>query len=253
MRRRSKQALAALVVVLVVFSLFQTPLLNTVRGWIWGWLVGAVGRMGGYHALDDNSAARESTLLAENIRLKAELQDYSRLRQQLGTPGFTDWRAVPVAFAGRPLDTFQSKFLISKGARDGLQLGAPLVVHGSTLVGFITELSERAAVGQLILAPETTLAAQVVSDGESEAGRATGLVRGQHYTSLLLTTVPRDVSLKDGQAVVTEVKAGALPFGLLLGTIAGIQSSANDVYQEATLKLPYDVDQLRVGVVLLPR
>ncbi len=253
MRQRSRQALIALVAVVLVLGIFQTPLLHTARGRVWGWLVGAVGRVGGYAVINASSAARESTLLAENIRLKAELQDYAHLKAQLGAPGFTDWRAVPVALVGRPLDTFQSKFLLSKGTRDGLVLGAPVVVYGSMLAGFIVELSESTAVGQLLLAPGTTLAAQVVSEGDAEGVSATGLVRGQHYTSLLLTTVPRDVPLTGGQAVVTEAKAGALPFGLLLGTIADIQSSENDVYQEAALRLPYDVDQLQAGVVLLPR
>lgn len=253
MRPRTRRAWLLLVSIAVILGIFQTPLLGTTRGWVWAWLVAAAGRFGGYTVIDDRSAVRESALLAENIRLKAELQDYSRLKTQLGTPSFAEFRTVPVALAGRPLDTFQSKFLLSKGARDGLVLGAPLVVNSSALIGFIAELSETTAVGQLVLAPETTLAAQVAPTDADATLRATGLVRGQHYTSLLLTTVPRDVPLKADQAVVTEAKVGVVPFGLLLGTINSIQSSENDVYQEATLTLPYDVDQLRAAVVLLPR
>lgn len=253
MRQRSRQALLVLIIVLVVFGVFQTPLLSMARGWVWGWLVAVTERLGGYQTIDADGAARERALLAENIRLRTELQDYRSLKAQLGTPGFTDFQAVPVALVGRPLDTFRSQFFLSKGARDGLVLGAPIVIQGSTLIGFITELSERAAVGQLVLAPTTTLAAQVVPESAETIVRATGLVRGQLYTSLLLTTVPRDVPLKANQAVVTDVKVGTVPLGLLLGTIGTIQSNENDVYQEATLTLPYDVDQLRAAVVLLPR
>lgn len=255
MRGRSKRAVAALVIGLFVIGVFQTPVLAVARGWVWDWLVRGVGQVVGYQEIDVNNATRESSLLAENIRLKAELQDYARLRQQLGTPSFVDFRAVPVAFVGRPLDTFQSKFLLSRGAHDGLVLGAPIVVRGSALLGFVVELSDATAIGQLVVAPDTALAAQVVSDGEgdTEQPKANGLVRGQYYTSLLLTTVPRDIPLQADQAVVTEAKTGVLPFGLLLGTIQSIQSSENDVYQEAALRLPYDVYGLGAGVVLLPR
>lgn len=246
MRRRSRWALLVLVAVLAVFGLLQTPLLGMVRGRVWSWWVASVGRLGGYEGLDKDRASRESSLLAENIRLKAEQQDYERLRQQLGTASFAGFRSVPVVL-GRPLDTFRSQFLLSKGTQDGLTLGAPLVVQGSVLIGFITDLREQTAVAQLLLAPGTTLAVQV------EPAGATGLVRGHYYTSLLLTTVPRDIVLKEQQAVVTEAKPNVLPFGLVIGTIARIQSSDNAVYQEARLALPYEVDQLRAANILLPR
>lgn len=247
MRRRSQRAALVLVIVVVTLGVLQTPVLSTARGWTWGWWSGVVSRWSGSVALTTEGGQRESTLLAENLRLHAELHDYQRLRQQLGTPSFEGFRAVPVAVVGRPLDAFHSLFLLSKGARDGLVLGAPLVIQGSTLVGFITELKETTAVGQLLLAPETTLSVQVEPDG------ATGLVQGRQYTSLWLTTVPRDVSLREHQVVVTEAKPAVVPFGLVVGTITSIQSSDNAVYQEAVLSLPYDVDSLRAGVVLLPR
>lgn len=255
MHRRSKRAVWVLLVGLVILGALQTPLLKSVRGWWWDWWVYMLGRATGYEPISSESALREQALLAENIRLKAELKDYERLRRQLGTPARTDWRTVPVAFVGRPLDIFQSQFLLSKGAGDGLVIGAPVVINGSTLVGLITELKEHSAVGQLLTASDTTLAAQVAPEPASGPNEvvASGLVRGQHYTALRLTTVPRDAPLKIGQAVVTEIRSGTLPFGLFIGTVGTIESSANDVYQEATLQLPYDADQLRAGVVLLPR
>lgn len=247
MRQRSQRALLTLVGIGVGLALLQTPLLRVARGWVWERWSSVVAGVAGYIPVTDEGRQRERSLLADNIRLQAEQHDYVRLRQQLGTPSFADYRSLPVAFVGRPLDTFHSKFLLSKGARDGLLLGAPIVVHGSTLLGFVVELKDTTAVGQLLFAPETTLPVQIEPDG------ATGLVRGQHYTSLLLTTVPRDVVLREHQAVVTEAKPSILPFGLVVGNIAHIQSSDNAVYQEATLTLPYEVDQLRAGVVLLPR
>lgn len=252
MRARAQRALLILVAVLLVLGVFQTPLLAAVRSRVWGSWVVLVGYITRQEEITTAQAARERELLAENIRLKAELWDYQRLRHQLGTPGFTDFRAVPVAVVGRPLDTFQSKFLLSKGARDGLTLGAPIVIQGDVLLGFITELKEEVAVGQLLLFPETALAAVVMSP-DSATMAAAGLVRGRHYTALRLTTVPRDVPLKTDQAVVTEARPGVLPFGLLIGMIRDVQSSASDVYQEATLALPYNVDQLRAAVVLLPQ
>jgi cell shape-determining protein MreC len=178
------------------------------------------------------------------------LADYDRLTAQIGSPSFAGFKAIPTAVVGRPLDTFHSEFILSRGAKDGIVLGAPLVINGSTIIGFVTELHHDSSVGRLLLHPSTTLAAEVEGDNEQ---RIQGLVVGDRYTAIRFTTVPRDLELKKDQAVVTTAKPNELPGGLLIGTITVINNQQNAAYQEAQLKLPYNPDQLSaVAVLVLP-
>lgn len=249
MKRRSYIAISLLALILLVFLALQTPLLSGIRGVAWrGWLavvtfVLPVGRL----AIDNDVEEQLRVLTTENIRLKAQEQDYTRLRDQLGSPAFASYRSIPAEVAARPLDTFGVSFTINRGAQEGVTLGAPVVVYGSTLLGFITQLHEHTAVVQLLLHPSTNLAVEILNEGN-----ARGLLVGRRYTSLAITTVPRDAQITSSQEVVTVAREG-LPHGLRVGTIGTPLREENQAYQEATITLPYDPDDVRaVNVIVEP-
>lgn len=249
MRRRSKIALTIGAIVLAVLLLLQTPLLERLRGHAWSvWLstvarVFALGRLSSDATVDK----RLQELLLENLRLKAQLQEYGQLKEQVASPAFESFRVIPAEIVVRPLDAFRSQMIINQGTADGVTLNAPVVVYGSSLVGFVTELHEQSAVIQLLLHPSTNFAAEVVNEMRPE-----GLLVGRHYTSLVLTRVPLDAELASDQTVVTPAREG-VPAGLVVGMIGSITRQENEAFQEAQLKLPYDPDQLRaVNVLVLP-
>lgn len=249
MPRRSLIAAITLTTLIVAGLLLQTPLLRHVRSAAWTVWLSAVARVftiGPFNVSHDVDTQLQE-LLAENVRLKWEQREFLLLKEQLGNPAYASFRNIPAIVAARPLDTFHSQFTINRGAKDGVTLDAPVVVYGSTLVGFVTELHEHAATVQLLLHPATNLAAQVASDK-----RPKGLVAGRHFTSLALTTVPRDATLTPGQDVVTVGKEG-LPEGLLIGKISFVQSAEDAAYHEAVVSLLFDPDSLRaVNVLVLP-
>jgi cell shape-determining protein MreC len=252
MSRRNLWALSILLLILLSGGFLLTPLMSSVRSAAWSGWITLIARLTGNQPQPADQVRLE-TLLAENIRLEAELADYRRLRAHLGTPAYRDFKMIPAAIVGRPLDTFRSEFVISRGARAGVTLGAPVITSGSTLVGFISSLQEDSAVVRLLFHPTATLTVDILPHTEAERTEliGSGLVQGRHYTSLLLTTVPRDVILQEGAVVVSAAKAGQLPFGLFLGTIAELRGSKNEVYQEALLSVPYDADELRAVTVLV--
>lgn len=247
MKRRSYIALSLLALILLGFLALQTPLLRGIRGTAWrGWLsVVTVVLPVGQLSIENDVETQLQVLTTENIRLKAEVQDYQRLREQLGSPAFASYRVIPAEVSGRPLDTFGVSFTINRGAKDGVTLQAPVVVYGSTLIGFVAQLHEHTAVVQLLLHPSTNLAVEIL--GESNAR---GLLVGRRYTSLAITTVPRDAQLKSTQEVVTVAREG-LPHGLRIGTIGTPLREENQAYQEATITMPYDPDDLRAVNVIV--
>ncbi|MEX2054762.1 MAG: rod shape-determining protein MreC, partial [Candidatus Andersenbacteria bacterium] len=147
----------------------------------------------------------------------------------------------------RPIDTFRNQLTINRGSRHGVTPGAPVVIHSSTLIGFITDLYEETSIDQLLIHPATSLAAEIANETAPR-----GLLVGRHYTSLAITTVPQDAKLESGQKVVSSSREG-LPQGLLIGTIGAVKRQENEAYQEAAVMLPYDPDSLRaVTILVLP-
>lgn len=228
----------------------QVPLLHTVRGWTWTVWQESLGRVLniGPLAVPNNVAEQLATLQAENVRLRSELGDYYRVREQLGTKTFEDFSALPAHVLAQSLDSFHARVVINRGALNGVTLGAPAVISGSALIGFITELHETTAVLQLVFHPATSLPAEVVT----ETGSSRGLLQGKAFTSLLLTSVPRDRPLALGQQVVTVYHHGIVPGGLLVGKIAAVTNEPHEPFQLARVEAHFDPDELYAVAVLEP-
>jgi len=249
MKRRSWYALGSLGALLLALGLLQTPLLGTLRGqtWlVWTQSVGGWFKVGSL-TVSDSVTDQLARLQAENVRLRAEVIDLGRLREQLGSPAFAGYRSVKAEVAARPLDPFHARFILSRGARDGIVLGAPVVIASSTLVGFVSELHEGTAVLQLLFHPSTSLPAEVLLEDTSSKG----LLRGKSFTAVQLTNVPRDIPLRVGQDVVATNQQGIMPPGLLIGQIATVNDEPHEPFQQARVRVPYDSDQLYAVAVLV--
>lgn len=237
---------------LVVLALLflQTPLMGGLRNLAWGTFTSLVGRVFGVGALNlpDEQQTKIEQLQAENISLRSKLKDYERLKSQLGTPAVSSLRAIPAAVVSRGIDTFQTRYVLSRGIRDGVALGAPVILSGTTLIGYIVDVTEATSTVELILAPSTNLTAEIVPD-DPDVPLVKGLLTGIHYTSLLLSTIPRDIKLKSGQAVVT-ASTETTPAGLTIGTLGEITSKENEPYQTAVVLTSWDPHEISAVQVL---
>lgn len=248
MSRRTKILLGACLSLALAGGLLQTPLLSTTRRKLWDLTVTTVGRWWGIRAETDDAQYLDqlTQLQVENIHLKGELADYTVLRLQLKQPASASLRTIQAVVAGAPVDIFRTHLLLNRGALDGVVMGAPVVIEGSILVGFISELSEHTAVCRLLFNPDTSIPAEILA-----AQHARGLLSGDLYTSVILTTIPRDARLEVGQSVVT-VAQGITPPALVVGVVERIYNEENEAYQEARIKVHYDPDTLRGVTILVP-
>lgn len=254
MRRRAKVFLIIGAFIAGGLVLLQTPLLRQAREAAWQIVVAATGRafrVGQLEAPQDITD-QLNKLRAENVQLNAELADYRRLRTQLDVAATQDYRQIPAAIVGRPIDTFRSQYVINRGANDGVILGSPAVTQGATLMGLVTELSSDTAVVQLLFHPATNLTAEVARPEGAEGPLPRGLVVGERYTSLALTTVPRDAMFESNMPVVTVAREGVIPYGLVIGHVGEIRSTESEAYQSASLKLSFDPDRLDALTILVP-
>lgn len=232
---------------------YQTPLMRGVKAATWNYVVRRVAQVGrvGSLSVESNVEEQMARLVAENAALRGQVKDYGRLRAQMGSVAIDSMRAIPAAVIGRPVDTFRLRLVISRGLTDGVVIGAPVVIRGKTLIGHITDASPATATVQLLLHPHTSVTVEVSPD-DPDVPPARGLLKGRHYTSLSVSTIPRDVTIAPGQAVVT-VASETIPFGLFIGTIGQLYTPENEPYQSADIALPYDPDLIdAVTVLVLP-
>lgn len=239
---------------LIVLSLgfFATPVMRHTRGYAWNIIVGTSARIFGIGNISISDADIDTIqkLSKDNVRLSAELQDYRRIKDQLGTPAFDTMKKIPAAIVSRPIDTLTSQYIINKGIQDGVTEGAPVVVMGSVLIGFTKELSAHTSTVQTLFARDTSVTVETVSTDEGSSS-ARGLLQGKFQTSLEMNTIPRDAQVSVGQQVVTSNKDTAIPYGMVIGTIASLEKPENAAYQLAVVDVPYDVDSLDAAVVLI--
>lgn len=251
MQKRNIIALSIIAFLGLLLAFFQTPLMQQARAATWdGWVI-IVGRTFGLRDISgpQDTQARLQELVAENTRLKAELSDLRQLREELATPPVDNLRPVPAAVVGRPLDTLQSELIISRGLADGIAIHNPVVVHGSTLIGFVTEVQDTSARVQTLFHPATHIPVHALNLDE-ENPPAAGLLESHFYSALFITTVPRDVTLELNQAVVSVPDETGTPGGLSIGAVASIEGSEHEAYQSARVKPDYDIDRINSVTVL---
>lgn len=254
MKKRSKIALGILVIILIAITASFTPIAQHVRNRTWDQLVHITTAVFNLQeptpSQSTNDKLKQVTL--DNIRLQSELTDYDRLRKQLLAPSFDGMQHISAHVITRPIDTLQSEYIINKGIEEGMGTGDPVVVEGSALVGFISQVSLHSAVVQTVFHPETSITAETTVT-DSGATPARGLVTSKFQTSLMMGTIPRDATLAVGQNVITTSNGGQIPYGIVIGTIASISKPENEAYQQAVIQLPYNPDSIEAVTVLIPK
>lgn len=251
MSRRTIVAITTLALIVLALAFFQTPLMRHARAIAWnGWVI-SVGRVFRLHDLSPQPDIQErlQELLSENTRLKAELADWRQLQTELETPSIENLRPAPAAVIGRPIDTLQSELVISRGLSSGVATHDPVVIHGSTLIGFVTEVQEHSARVRTIFHPETRVTVEVINQDEGKQP-VRGLLESRFFSALYVTTVPRDNTLEESQLIVTVPDEAGVPPGLVIGSVGSIESGEHEAYQEARIRTDYDIDRIRAVTVL---
>jgi len=249
--KRSTVALWILIAGIGVLAFYQTPLMARARLHTWEAITAASARI--FRITDalpnETLNDRLQRLTADNLRLKAELQDYRRIRQELATPSVENTRPVPAVIIARPVDTLQSEFILSRGLMDGIAIGDPVVVFGSNLVGIIIETGSNTSRVRTLFHPDAHIPAEIVNE-DIEIPPARGLLASSFYSSLSLTTIPRDITVAPGQSVVTVQDDLKMPYGLVIGTVESVENLEQEAYQSTRIMVPYDIDTISTVTVL---
>lgn len=213
---------------------------KTATGYLFGGAAGSFARAGSRtgNFLATVTSIRElsgenASLRAQNAEFRQRLSEDAELRQQnealrkqLSFGEAVSRQLVPAEVIGYQPDNFRQFITIGRGSRDGLKEEMAVIAEGS-LVGKITEVTATTAKVFLVTDPNFRV------NGLDQETRATGTVRGQIGSGLIMEKIAQSDSVKPGDTVVTSGLGGELPRGIIIGRIESINQHDNAVFQTA--------------------
>ena len=197
-------------------------------------------------------------LRAENDRLRQQLDEANRtlaetevLRSQnevllrlllLDLPGDLLDQSLVARVQSGGSSNFDFSLVLSKGSRDGLAEGQP-VVNLQGLVGRIVSVTSSSATVKLLTDPDHAVSVQLVRSG------FVGTASGRGAGDLKFISSRADGPVETGEVVVT--LAGRYPAGLLVGRVAKDAAPATGAGLQTTIEPAVDFNQLDFVRVIL--
>ena len=135
----------------------------------------------------------------------------------------TSYTSPPRSFPGAPR-TGRSSFTISKGESNGIEVGDCVVNEYGALVGQISELGESSATVRTLIDVDTSIGALVGADGSAAMLMGDYTLMRQGQVKVTWLTEGAQLFLEDD--VLTSGSGGLIPQGIVIGSVASIQSEA---------------------------
>jgi rod shape-determining protein MreC len=253
MRRKSRRGVMAAVtggVLLVIAgALGWLAPVKSATGYLLGGAAGSFARAGSRTGNFLATVGSIKDLSSENAQLRAEVaqlrerlsedaelrQQNEALRKQLSFGEAAPRQLIPAEVIGYQPDNFRQFLTIGRGSKDGLKEGMAVIAEGS-LVGKVAEVTATSAKVFLVTDPNFRV------NGLDQETRATGTVRGQIGTGLLMEKIAQSETVRPGDTIISSGLGGELPRGLIIGRVESVNQHDNAVFQTArivsSLKFP---------------
>ena len=200
---------------------------------------------------DDNSRLQTENdrLTLENVRLREQAivgQQAERLQTlQRSIP----FESVPAPVIARDPTGVLHSIVLGIGSDDGVKVGH-VVLSDQGLVGRVSEVGTNYSKVLLVTDSSSVVSALV------QGSRATGIVRGQFGDSLIMDWLLQTDPVKEGDVVITaglgignELRS-LYPKGLVIGTIAQVQTAEAAAYNRAIITPAVDLRRLEHVLVV---
>ena len=200
---------------------------------------------------DDNSRLQTENdrLTLENVRLREQAivgQQAERLQTlQRSIP----FESVPAPVIARDPAGVLHSIVLGIGSDDGVKVGH-VVLSDQGLVGRVSEVGTNYSKVLLVTDSSSVVSALV------QGSRATGIVRGQFGDSLIMDWLLQTDPVKEGDVVITaglgignELRS-LYPKGLVIGTIAQVQTAEAAAYNRAIITPAVDLRRLEHVLVV---
>lgn len=191
------------------------------------------------------------TLKKENKKLTAEIAELKEttwenklLRKQLDLSPEKDLKLISSFIIGRSSPEFGQYIIIDKGQNSGIKKNQAVIASSGILVGKIIETSSKTSKILLITDINSSVSAII------QETRASGIVKGEHGTGLIMEMIPRDEKIEIGKTIITSGLEGFFPKGLLIGKTKNTISSPSSIFQKAIIEPPINIQELEMVFIV---
>lgn len=251
---------AGVCVVLIILS--QTGVLGPVRGIAaapLNFLTGiftrlSIGLSNSAESLEDVEVLRQrnaeleealARFQSELVELREIASDYQRLSELVNYTSSTqdqEFIAADVVARSDPNAPLRT-IAISRGTRDGLSVGMPVVTELG-LVGRILDVAANASRVLLITDPSSGVSARLLTS------RAEGSVVGRLGGDMVMGFIPLNADAEPGDIVTTSGLGGNFPADITIGQVTNVRQQEAELFQEAIVRSLIDFDTLEIVLII---
>jgi rod shape-determining protein MreC len=144
-------------------------------------------------------------LTAQNAIYKYELIEFPQLRREIQLDqaiGASSYNPVSASVIGRDPSLWYQQVEVDAGSGRGVAVGDPVLSYGA-LVGKVSQVGGSWAEVSLISDHTVEVAAQAVPRGQGAGGGGTGILEPAIGNNLVLTELPRNAQIQQGDLVMT--------------------------------------------------
>lgn len=204
-------------------------------------------------ALQDSAQSQESyTALRERMEAlekeNAELQEkvvlLDQLQALLDFKNSSSVSSMTASVIGRNVDSLTESLVINLGSTAGVSVGMA-VVDGTGALGQVMSVGPFSATVRLITDERSSISAF------DQQSRVVGQIVGTGaQDTVLFSHVPVTQTVNVGDTILTSGLGGAVPKGLLVGTVTSVDKPQGSQYYDITVKLSAE-PQLAENVLVL--
>ena len=197
---------------------------------------------------------KENTrITAQNLLLKTHTQKYQslvlenqRLRGLIESPIRQGERVLVADLMAVEQDNATHKFVIDKGAKNGVYLGQPIVdSHG--VMGQIVHVGQSTSTGMMVTDSEHAIPVEVIRSGVRAIATGEAINRGMR-----LDYVPQESDVKEGDLLVSSGLGGHFPKGYPVGEVSEIKLHPGDNFMMINIQPVANLIKAREVLLVWP-
>jgi cell shape-determining protein MreC len=221
--------LAGLIIILLVLVVFEPS---------YGWKLrqaftpSNVAAQGGDVNMNSTGGGNLTT---ENESLKAQLAELQIVAAELPTSTSNYIRAM--VYSRYPLN-FKNELMVNAGTNEGVSVGSAVVFQG-LLIGRVASVGSGYATVQTVFDNNFKMPVRVGSGGYD------GLLTGGSYPFVASIAKNEPVSIND----IVYTAASGMPYALPIGDVQSTSTSADNLFEQATLVFPYDINNIQTVLI----
>ena len=196
---------------------------------------------GAYQKENSNLKQENKNLLSQIAGLQNQIKQNQDLKSFIQTPSQADFSILSAETIG--LNSANDMITISRGSKDGIQEGMPVISPQKVVYGKVTKVYKNFSEVMLVSNVKSVVDVKILQTG-LEKPQINGAVKGIGNLGAYLDLVNSDAKIQEHDVLITSGLEGIFPADLLVGKIESASQNDAKAFQTANVKPFFDINTL---------